>query len=452
MKMNYRRLFKYLALVARAIGLFPILIILSYLSFWEYDKSLFWIQLGSTIMIAVLGYFGVCFQSEVTDRFEKKKWLMWLIVVGLYLIEVLCILTGVWNYLPTNMTMKIISSIVYLVLFGLSISAYEHHYTRVLSTEMVILTSSLYLIAMLFSHYSFLGMLYIAVVASYIFLNNQVKLEILLESTQENTPMFQNIRKDNMKRVCLGMGVIFLGYPLRAQIGKILWWIGAKIVALISIIIHLVGSVVSVLIPEPVELEAEKRTVWVQEPAETNEWLDRIFWLVLICVIIYIVIRNRKAIIKALINGLLPIKNSWKQLWAFLFGKREKELQDNEFYEDCIEEVNENMLQMSKSIKSISKRNWHKQVKKYIKKANQRELYRNGYQLLLQGVHFSGIVVKPFHTPREVMLEVEQKLRPIVIEEETTTYEKVRYAEKMAEMEELEKLKSMLKVLLEMNK
>ncbi len=451
MEQNVRCLFKYLALVARGIGVFPFIIVFSYIYSKQYNEALFAIHLIGLIIVIVIGYMQVSFHAYLEQRLERKKWLERMIVGIFYMLEVGVIVNGVWNYLQTNTIMKFITCIIYIVMFIMSVQAYEQHYTRVLTIELIVIISFCYVIAMLLSKHSILGIMYLFTVATYIFLNNQQNLEQLSQSTKENTPMFKSIRKDNMKWVSLVMGFILIVYPCRFFIADILCWIWQRILSVMGLILYIIITVLSLLSSGESTTEGEASEVGIGylEPVETNEWLDVIFWVLVVIISIYVCIKRRKEIMAAIYSRWIKIKDFCMRVYALLFGKKQNSDEMEEYYEDMIEEISVPIIIKQRKTQKMTQKRWAKQVKKYLKSASEGNQYREGYKLLLQGINMIGIEIQKVYTPREIMKQMEKIMGMPSIEVETRCYEGVRYGEEEATIQEVDELKEILRKLTE---
>jgi len=452
MNLSLRNLFKYLALLARGIGVYPMIILFSYACVNGYNQELFNVQLLGIILAVIGGYLQVSVQSLLEKQLADKKWLVKCIVGLLYIMELLCILQYVNYYIQVETLIRFFICILYITLFGLSIKAYSVHYIDVLNINWLVTISGIYIIAMAMSHYSILGLMYIAIIASYLFLSNQQKLEQLLQSTRENTPMFKRIRRDNMKWVTIVILGIFIAYPCRKQIGYILWWVWCKILVVIKWIGYIILKMLERLLPETTEgggLNMDNSMGGMPEP-EANELINFLFWTIIILITIYIIIKNRKAIIEGLKSIIRKVHTLLTRLYHFLFGERIQEEVEERYYEDIIEDLRDGSILKLEKPSIITKRKWHKQVKQYIKSPTEVGQYRMGYKLLLQGIMLKGIEIEHSKTPREIMEEVEQRMGLPNIKEETKYYEDIRYGEKVSKLEEVLQLKEALQVLLEM--
>lgn len=454
MEQMFNRYFKSLALLARGIGLFPFFIIFSYLYSKQYNEALFSVQLVGLLAVIMMGYIQVEFQAYLQERLEGKVWLERIIMGTLYILEVGLIINGILNYFQADTIMKIITVVIYIVLYGMSIRAYEQHYTRIMTIELIVIISVCYIIAMALSKYSPLGIMYLLVIASYIFLNNQQRLEQLLRSTQENTPMFKNIRRDNMKWVILIMGAILIVYPARKYIENILWWLWQKILSVILFIAYIIVKILSLLGSDETKTEgaAEQGGMGYMPPPEKNEWLDMIFWILVISVTIYVCIKKRKVIFKVIGKTFSKIQAIIVKGYQFLFSKKQKDSVYETYYEDTIEELSEIDMMQIQGIEKTTKKKWIKQVKKYLKSASEMSQYREGYKLLLQGLHIKGIEIQGSYTPREIMESASHMEDIPSIEAETQQYEAVRYDEQLANIESIDILKQTLQEMLVINR
>ncbi|MBP3887664.1 MAG: hypothetical protein J6F30_08450 [Cellulosilyticum sp.] len=454
MEQKLKQRFKYLALLARGIGVFPFLIVFSYIYSKQYNKDLFGIQLGALIGVVILGYIQINIHAWLERKLRNKLWIERMIIGLLYILEIGLIIYGIWGYLHTDGPMKLATSIVYIILYLMSIKAYEQHYTSILSIELIVIISCFYVIAMGLCKYGILGLMYLLVMATFIFLSNQQKLEQLLSSTKENTPMFRNIRSDNMKWVSLVMGCILILYPCRKHIEGILWWTWQQILKIISFIVYIIVSLLALLKSDDVVSEgaANEAGMGNLPPAEYNEWLDIIFWILVISITTYVCIKKRKAIVRILCNKWNRLKVLIGKVCNLLFGEKEKTAIVNEYYEDVIEDMSYMAITQLQKGKNTTKRRWVKQVKKYLKYSSEPKQYREGYKLLLQGVKICGVEIQIAQTPREIMKYIESVEKIPSIESETKDYEMVRYKELEANEEQLEQLKQTLRQLMNASK
>lgn len=446
--------FKWLALLARGIGGFPFFIVLSYLYSKQYSESLFSIQLIGLMIVIAIGYIQVNFHGFLEQKLSTRIALRHIIVGSLYILIVGLMINGIWKYFQSDTITKWLTCVIYIVFYGMSIKAYGEHYTRILSIEIIVIISFCYVIAGLLSKQSILGIMYLFVIGAYIFLNNQQKLEGLLRSTQENTPMFKNIRRDNMKKVSLVMGCILIVYPFRLYIASMIWWIWQKALSIISFIAYIIVMLLSLLNSNETITEgaAANSGMGYMEEAEKNEWLDVLFWVLIWTIAIYVCIKRRKEIIQAIRNTWRKIQRLIGIVYQLLFGKKQAVTVTEEYYKDTIEEMDEvNLIPIEQS-QMLTKKRWIRQVKKYLKSPSEIDQYREGYKLLLQGIKIKGIEIEKAHTPREIMALTKKSIGIPAIEVETKYYEEVRYGEQIATLKGIEELKQILKELIEVTK
>lgn len=449
---SFRKILKYLALIARGVGLFPLMIIVSYVYRKPYVEDLFWVQLVGTIIVVVMGYAQVCLLPRLQERWAHKKRLAQVIVGILYMIEFFLMIYWCREGLKADGLMKFFTAIIYIALYLLSVAAYEKHYTNVLSMEWMIGISAIYVFAMLLCHYSVLGVIYIVIIGSYLFLNNQFKLEELLRTTKENTPMFKRIRKDNMKWVGIVVGIILMMYPLRKPIWHLLEWCYAKCLIVLGFVIRIILKILALLSPNesPVESMPGESGMGVLSPTETNPWLDVLFWICVVGVTLYVSIRYRKQIINGIKQKIRQIQLLIEKIYKLLFKKENRVVVATKEYEDTIEDLSEWIVKQERKASLITQRKWTRQVKRYIKQSSVEVEYREGYRLLLQGLKLQGIAIKRDTTPREIVELVGEKVTLPSINQETHYYEEIRYNSQVAQLEEIEQLKKLLQALIMM--
>lgn len=450
MNINHTIALKHIALIAKVIGIFPVLILLSYIFCAGYDTNQLGIELIGFIVMGYLGYGHMEIRNKIEQRTKERRWLLHVLVAVGY-ITCLIIIILATRIMITGGRVQVLFGGISIILYMMFIRRYDRDYSSILSMEFIATITVIYYIAITLCQLKSLGMMYIIVVAAYIFINNQVKIDELLQRTKKNTPMAQNIRRDNMKWVCLLMSVFLIGYPFRKILAKGLSFIGGSILVCILYIVKFIIS----LFPD-VEL-AEESSGQVDQmggllEGGKNSIVDIILWIVCIGLITLLIYKNREAIIRGLRKSLRGIQILFKRIYDFLFGRKKKDTIINEYYEDIIEEFISIMPLKLKKEEKLNKKKWQREVKRYLKEVQNKEQYRQGYKLLLEGISLKGIEIKEAYTPREIMQEVQGKLELKSIANETITYEYIRYGEGIALTEEMIKLKEVLQVLLIMNK
>lgn len=450
MNMNYRTVLKHIALMAKVIGIFPVLICLSYVFVTEYDINRLGVDLIGLMTMGYLGYGQMAFRQKSEQMAKGQSWLGHTLVVMGY-ITCLAIMIVVVRLGHIGVKQQLLFGGMSILLYILFMNEYLQDYSCILSMEFIVTMTGAYYIAMRLCKFEGLGMMYILVIAASIFINNQLKMDEILQRTKNNTPMIERIRKDNMKWVCLLMSIIFIGYPLRKFFAKVLRdiWYGS-----LTCILYVVKVVIS-LFPdgEPVDVgSGQASQMGFALEGDKNSIVDIIIWLIVITTITFCIYKNHELILKSLHEGFKRIQVFLKRICEFLFGRRKGSIITNEDYEDIIEVCSSSISLKIAKRESLNKKKWQRKVKKYLKVARQENQYREGYKLLLEGVSLRGIEIRKANTPREIMQEVEEKLALQSIADETVTYEYIRYGEGMAEQQEIVKMKYVLQDLLTMNK
>lgn len=450
MNMNYRMALKHIALIAKVIGIFPVLILLSYIFCAGYDTNQLGIELIGFIAMGYLGYGHMEIRNKIEQRTKERRWLLHVLVAVGYIASLIIIILAT-RIMITGGRVQVLFGGISIILYMMFIRGYDQYYNRILSMEFIATITVIYYIAITLCQLTSLGMMYIVVVAAYIFINNQVKIDELLQRTKKNTPMAESIRRDNMKWVCLLMSVFLIGYPFRKILAKGLSFIGNGILVCILYIVKVIIS----LFPD-VEL-AEEGSGQVDQmgfllEGDKNSIVNIIIWILCIGTMILLIYKNHEMIIRSLREGLRRIQILFKRIYHFLFGRKKRDIIINEYYEDIIEEFSSTMpLKLKKEVK-LNKKKWQKEVKRYLKEVQNEGQYREGYKLLLEGISLKGIEIKKAHTPREIMQEVQGKLELKSIINETITYEYIRYGEGIALPEEMINIKETLQALLIISK
>lgn len=450
MNINYQTALKHIALITKAVGIFPVLIILSYIFCQGYDISRAAVDLAELIIIGYLGYGQMRFRWKITEMIKERRWLAWILVAMGY-IACLIIIILVTRIGRVGVVQQLLFGGTSIILYIIFMMGYAQNYSYILSIEFIVTVTGVYYLAVRLCEFEGLGMLYIFVVAAYIFINNQLNMDAILQRTKSNTPMIERIRRDNMKWVCLLMSIIFIGYPFRKILASGIQDIGRGVLVCLM---HIVKMIIS-LFPKK-ELVYEESGQVDQGGfilgGDKNSIVDIIIWLIVITSVTLLIYRNREFILQSLKDSFRRIQTLLKRVWDFLFGRKKSTIITNEYYEDIIEECSSNISLKIKKNEGLNKKKWQRKVKKYLKAGGEESQYREGYRLLLEGASLRGIEIRQANTPREIMLKLEEKLVLPSIEEETIIYEYVRYGEGMAEAEEIVKIKSVLKHLVSINK
>lgn len=442
MNTSSSKLLPHLALWTFFLTVIPILFLVAYIGEINCTLTSFSINAVTLLIGAYLGYFQAKFKYYIL----RKNGLS---IIGKYL---LLIVTYLLSFgLPFTYALLIYKDyiglivcwyILFLIFYGKFYKSYGLHYTEIISWEICIVAAFIDLGAMIAQNYSFISLLFVAVIALYIFLHNQANLDEMLERSRKNTPMITNIRRNNTKWLCLVMSFIFIVYPLRKLIGNILLTIIKVFILLIGYILNFISS----LMPRGDDLATQTRentdviTQLVGESTTSHLW-EVIFW----CIIISLIILLRKYIIACLLDIIKLIKRLFIKLYGILFGLKEVTKPPNLFYDETIEEVSFTTTLQSKA-PSLNKNRWKKQLKEFLKLPNNEAKYRFGFKLLLEGFKLQGLTFKASHTPKELAnLAKDQSHLPSI---DSVTYERIRYGEKSLEKGNLEELENTLVTLI----
>ena len=454
--MKLKRMLFNLSLIARGVGLFPILIIFPYLYRRQYDSNFLGMYIIGLVAVILLGCLQVRLRITLEDKLDKAVWLAKIIEILGYILEIGGVVLYVKNYLTINLVMQLGTIIYYLIFYMLSITSQGRHYSNIFSNEIMVVSCGLYIIAIALCHNSVLGIICILLIGTDLFISNQVKLENLSIKAGDNTPMYYRIRNENMKRIGIIIGGMIVAYPFRKGFIVALTWLKDKLISVIIGFIQLMmkltshasrGKMGSVPI-------ARQGNDMLPTAEQGSPLWDIIFYTIFTVVAIKICYEKRKQILGCFINLWNFAVRLYKRVIHFLymlFGKNEKDTlikrTKNEYYEDTFETVKDDFKFHEAKSKMTTKRMWKGKVKKYLKQAPEQAPYRRGYQLLLQGISFKKIQIDGSKTPHEIMNDVKNHLEGLSIEKETKIYEEIRYWEREEKAEEVELLKQLLKVL-----
>lgn len=455
MKGKSESILKALAIIARCVGLFPCLIIMSYIITEGYVAENLPFELESCLLLSSLGYLQVMGKDFLQERLQKQRLIRngllillygaGIAVIGFYIVKVM-------HEIPN---VKVIFAILTIVLYVLTMRAYEEAYYDILTAEMIVGISCIYIVALVLSKISYLSLFYILIIASYIVVNNQASLDRLASRTRDNIPMLENIRKDNMKWVCGVVSIIFIAYPLKGIMGKGIEWLLLNLTKLFFKCMQLIMMLLNKLLGAST-LPTNHRPS-VQEPMmglaeEKNSYVETLFVIIGMTLVLVLIIKNRKAIIARIEQILLRLAKLVKEIKQFLFGHKKKQHITGDEYVDVVEELNDGMQIAGMKVVPANKRKWQKQVKRYLKELSEQSNYRQGYQLLLEGARLKGVKMKNSYTPRELVSFIQEQVTLPHLPQSTKVYEYIRYGEGKWTQEELKQLSELLVQLLQVNK
>ena len=454
MKGKSESILKALAIMARCIGFFPCLIIMSYMITKGYVAEHLPFELASCFLLSSLGYLQMIGKDWLARRLEKQRVIRKSLLVLLYGIGIGIIGFYINYVMHEIITIKVLFTVLTLVLYVMGMRAYEEAYYEILTVEMIVGISCIYAVALGLSKMSYLSLFYIFIIAIYIFISNQASLDRLASQTKDNIPMLASIRKDNMKWVCGVMSIIFIVYPLKGMIGKGLQWLLIHLTELFFRCIQLLIVLINKLLGEsetPMDYGPSAQEQMIGLAEEKNPFAEALFYIVAITLFITLIVKNRKAIIAGIEQTFSRLAKLVKRLNTFLFGQKKKQHITGDEYVDVIEEMKDGMQITGVKHGAINKRKWQKQVKKYLKQLSEDSNYRQGYQLLLEGARLKGVQMKNSYTPRELVQCIQEQVTLPYLPQSTKVYEYIRYGEGQWTQEELKQLGELLVQLLQVN-
>lgn len=242
-----------------------------------------------------------------------------------------------------------------------------------------------------------------------------------------------------------------IGYPFRKMLANVITWIGKEIIVGTFLLIKFITQLISASDSDYENIQGEGG-MGALPPAEKNELLDFILWVAVVGITIILIYIYRYQIIAFIKEKIRRLKELFKKLYIFLFKKREQQIDVQCDYIDTVEAIEDIDTFKKQNIGGVHKTKWKKQVKKYLALDEAQNSYREGYQLLVKGVQLKGIEIKGNYTPREIRRVVEEKIKELSLKQETNIYEAVRYGESGVSVEEIARLKYVLKQLLMLNK
>ena len=438
MNTSSSKLLPHLALWIFFLSVIPSLFLVAYVGEIPCTPMTFSINALILLIGAYLGYFQAKFKYYILRKKELSIILRYLLLIATYLISFGLPLTYAILMYKNYIGLIVCWYALFLVFYGKFYKSYGLHYTEIISWEICIVAAFIDLGAMITQGYSFISLLFVAVIVLYIFLHSQAGLDEMLERSQKNTPMVATIRRNNTKWLCLIMSLIFIAYPLRKLIGNILLTIIKVFILVLGYILNFISN----LMPRGEDLATQTRentnvlTQLVGESTSSNLW-GVIFW----CIVIGLIILLRRYIMACILDTIKLFKKLFIKLYQLLFGLKERTKSPNLLYNETIEEISFTTPLQNKT-SSLNKAKWKKQFKEFLKMPNNEAKYRFGFKLLLEGFKLQGLTIKPSDTPKELTdLAKEQSYLPSI---DSTNYERIRYGEKSLEHGNLEDLENIL--------
>ena len=439
LKYSASQLWSHISLWIFYLAIIPCLFLASYINQMTYGINSFIKDFLVLLIGAYLGYLQALIKYKLLISPRLSILLKHLLLALTYCITLgLPLLYVLWIYRNTIIFL-IGWTILFLVVYIKFYNSYGLNYKQLIAWEVCIVAAFIYLGAMLVGAPNFLSLLFILVVALYLFLNSQSTLDALLQRSQKNTPMISTIRRNNTKWLCLIVSFILVVYPLRNILGEFLLILIKNILLVIGAIIKLISRLIPINNNElPLEPPAKSPAMlFPGEAAGSSTLLEILFW----CLAIIVLFCLRRQLWNIVIDFLFDLKKFILTLYHALFSLKEKNIEKNTLYKETIEEFNKPItISVHKSLKRKS--SLKRQLKQFFKLPNSEMKYRLGFKLLLEGIQLKGIHFSHSHTPREIAQIVKQDTNSMAINEET--YERIRYGEKPIEPGNIEDLECIL--------
>ena len=439
MQIKSGQVYKHLVLGAKVLGFFPVVIIICGLLEVPMIYSHFLYYWLIAWLIGEMGYFQMSINGLLEKKLEKVN-LTHQILMGIgYIIEIALVIGFIVFILQGVMYFKIFIGVFYLFMYILGIASYSANYYNMLTLENMCFITAFYALSFQICHLECLGPSYILIVSINIFMNNQRNIDSLLAQTKANTPMAGNIKKENVKWLWILISFVLIGYPFRKHISKV---VTALLKRVFKIIVQIIIIIVEWLtrwftLPPEERSEIEKKEVLQATTSDNyNSFIDELMMCIICIIVIFIILKNRKAILAGIREMIQQIKKLLGRIYKMLFGVRKKIEHENECYWE-VEEIIESSIVAHNKIEHIAKRKWLRSVRNYLRQLSPDASYREGYKLLLQGAKLRGLTIEYSKTPREILVDIENQMSLYNMEQGTSIYENIRYGEKQTDINEL---------------
>lgn len=266
-------------------------------------------------------------------------------------------------------------------------------------------------------------LIFLITVCLFMILYNHKNINVLMEKrnySKEYLP--KSTRKVNRNFtviICIISSLLLL---FQKQINAILDFIWKIIKKIVKFILELI---ISDSEPEemlPVDSEISEHQQEVEIITSDNRLLNKIFMLIMICIIIALVIRYRRAIAKFFKDLLTDIINAIASVFR---SKKKTEKSDFTGYTDYFETI-ERKQTNEKNTKKDCIHQWKKNLKKYHTMNESNEKYRFGYMLITFFCRMKNKNITECDTPDEMAYKFEE----YDISEVTDIYNPIRYGDK----------------------
>lgn len=443
MKYSSSKFYSHIALWIFFLATIPSLFLIFYIVKITYIPTAFFIDASVLLLGAYLGYYQAQFKYYILPKQNLSIIIKYFILTIIYLISFLLPALYAFFMYKNHIGIGIYWYLLFIMFYSKFYRSYDLNYIEIVSWEICIIAVVIHLGAMITFGYSFIPVLFVAVITFYLFIHSQANLDALLERSQKNTPMVTSIRNNNSKWLLSVLSFIFILYPLRKPLGNLLFNLLKAILSIIGFIIRFIVG----LLPNSEDTTmkaAETVQVFLQLGDESNS--SHFLEIIILCFMIIMIFLLRKYILACLLDLIRLIKKYLIRLYYALFGLKSIYKDSTLFYEETIEEVT---ITTSSSNRTTlpNKFRWKKQFKEFLKLPNNESKYRFGFKLLLEGFKLKGVTLNTSNTPRELINTINQTSTLPSIK--VTPYERIRYGNKSLEEGNLEELENILTILSE---
>lgn len=275
----------------------------------------------------------------------------------------------------------------------------------------------------------------------YLLAKNQGNIDYLMERRKHKMEFLPpKIRRYNSRLICLILALVLIGFFLRGPLSRMLTaglqGLGAGLVALIKWLIALWGDQTEEA-PPPAQQQPKPP---MEEAAGGNPIWDLIFYLLAAGMFLWLIIRYRKQIGKAIALFFYRLREFLHSLFSGRLVQRQRK-QESEYYYDEEELLAPEALKQSRKTKSPrSARQWKKQYRQFEGMPGGEEKYRRGYQLILNWLTLRELPVERWNTATEIYERTREQVRAPGYEDATSGYNQVRFGERPYTQENLESL------------
>lgn len=425
---------KHLALLTLLAGLLPVSIVFHHKIMSEISIHKIMINSSFILIGGYLGFFCSKIYGKLINNHNhnlfKKIFVGFLCYLVTFCFLLGFILLAYHGDIKTLISVGIISIASYIVLLKNEALFYSDILDRSRYAILTgICTSCMFLVPI-----PWITVIFFAITASYVIIENQSIVDKMLKRTSKNTVMVTDIRSYNIFLVTLFFILFCLGYGLRKYIiiiiKSILILIKVIVIAIINILYWLLNSN---------NLEDLNEIEDYSSPfleAEASNLADNFFVAVITLVFIFIIIRFRWGFYDVALKLLKDTKSFFINLLKIKISNENT----NQSYYDQVESVIPRKIKKKDKVNKSANKLWKREYRNFLKVTDITKKYRLGYKLIIEWYKLKRVKIIPSDTTLEICEKTSEYKEIDPIDDITKTYNEIRYGDSEAEEKDIERI------------